>query len=72
MSLVTKLSTKPTKPIKCLACDWINSRPAEEQAAIAAVVNNPDWTASAIWRILAEEGCNASESTFRAHVVRAH
>lgn len=72
MSLTDKFATPPEKPVRCLACDWLNTRSADDLEAIKMVVNDPSWTVAAIWKVLQSEGMKASQSSFRLHITNGH
>lgn len=72
MSLADKFAQLPNKKVRCLACDWLNTRSTDDIEAIKTVVNDPNWTVAAIWKVLRQEGLTASQSSFRLHITNGH
>lgn len=69
MSLATKLATPP-EPNKGPACSMrtlLNTLPEDESEAVQAALDNPEWTAVALARLLTQEGHRIQDTTVRRH-----
>ena len=68
MSLLNRLAQLPEKTTKCVVCLWLGTISDEERNAVVTAIKDPNWTASALWRVLSEEGLPCGDSAFRKHV----
>lgn len=68
MSLLNKLAQLPEKTTRCMVCAWLETISQEERDAINTAIKDPNWTASALWRVLSGEGLTCGDSAFRKHV----
>lgn len=67
MNLIDKLKTPPGTTTMCGVAGWIESLPEEEQEAIQAALENPDWETRALHRLFAEHGLSRNETTLGKH-----
>ena len=69
MTLATKLVTPPDprRGPDCSMRTILRALPEQEAQAVQAALNNPDWTAAALARLLTQEGHRIQDTTVRRH-----
>lgn len=69
MTLATKLATPPgpRKGPDCSMGTILRTLPEQESQAVQAALDNPDWTAAALARLLTQEGHRVQDNTVRRH-----